>query len=130
MSAYDEYKLNQIKTNMEETKQFLHDLVDEYESNTKLLAEIVSKPESVRVEELKKQLHQVKLENMKLRNKYEEYASPEEIDYMFEKYIKHIENTGTTTSHKPKWVIERNGLNIYLALECECGQCLYNGSIY
>lgn len=130
MGTYNEFKANQIKTNAQEIKKFLDDLVDEYEKKTKLLAEIIAKPESTRVEELKEQLHQAKAENIELMNKYEEYASPEEIDYMFESYIRHTKNTGTTIHHKPKWVITYNALGVYRALECECGQCLYNGSIY
>lgn len=130
MSLYNEFKIKQIKANAEETKEFLDNLVDEYESKTRLLTEIISKPESARVEELKEQLHQAKAEKAELMNKYEEYASLEEINYMFESYIKHIKDTGTTMYHKPKWKVVFNALGTYRALECECGQCLYNGSVY
>lgn len=130
MSLYNEFKVHQIKTNAQETKEFLDDLVDEYEKKTKLLAEIIAKPESARVEELKEKIHQAEMENIELTNKYEEYISPEEIDYMFGSYIKHIKDVGTTMYHKPKWVVVHNALGVYRALECECGQCLYNGSIY
>lgn len=130
MSAYNEYKLKQIKTNMEETKHFLDDLVDEYESKTKFLAEIVSKPESARVEELKEQLHQVQTKNAALTNKYVEWASPKEIEQMFEAYYIHIDNTCTTLYHKPRWTVVHNELGVYRVLECECGEILYNGSVY
>ena len=130
MSAYDNLKIKVMKANIEDTKSFLDNILDEYEKKTKLLAEIVSKPESARVEELKEQLHQAKAEKTNLMDKYEEYASPEEINDMFENYIKHIKNTGTTMYHKPNWKVVFNALGTYRALECECGQCLYNGSVY
>lgn len=130
MSAYNDLKIKAMKENIEETKSFLDDILNEYESNTKLLAEIISKPESERVEELKEQLHQVKTETAELMNKYEEYAAPYEIDYMFEKYIEHIKDTGTTMYHKPKWMITVNPLGTYRTLECTCGQRLYNGSVF
>lgn len=130
MSLYNEFKVKQIRANAEETKEFLDNLVDEYESKTRLLTEIISKPESERIEELKEQLHQVKAEKAELMNKYEEYVSPIEIDYMFEKYIKHIKNVDNPIHHRPKWKVVFNALGTYRALECECGQCLYNGSVY
>lgn len=130
MSAYDNLKIKMMKENIEETKSFLDNILDEYENKTKLLAEIVSKPESERVEELKEQLHQAKAEKVELMNKYEEYASPIEIDYMFEKYIKHIKDTGTTMHHRPRWKVVFNALGTYRALECECGQCLCDRSVY
>lgn len=132
MTIIQRMTIDNAREQVREATTLMNHILEDYEQKTEMLANIINKPESARVEELKEKIKKIQHQKQDVEEEFIEGAYADEIKDMLEAYYKHLTDSGSSlkiTDHKPTWVVKGTALGPYRCLECSCGAKLCDRSM-
>ena len=132
MTIIQRMTIDNAKEQIQEATTLMNHILEDYEQKTEMLANIINKPESARVEELKAEIKKIQRQKQDVEEEFVEGAHADEIKDILEAYYKHLidnDNSLNIINHKPTWVVKGTALGPYRCLECSCGAKLCDRSM-